>query len=102
MLRISIQENGNTVNLKLEGRVSGLWTGEFGKAWERLAQTLGSRKLIVDLSGLTYVDQYGTKLLKEIHEKTHAEFIADTPLTKYFAEQAQAAGKHSGNGKKGA
>ena len=31
----------------------------------------------------------GRNLLAEIHAKTGAEFLADTPLTKYFAEEAQ-------------
>jgi hypothetical protein len=30
----------------------------------------------------------GRRLLAEIHAKTGAEFLADTPMTKYFAEEA--------------
>jgi hypothetical protein len=43
----------------------------------------------VDLRGVTHVDGTGRNLLAEIHAKTGAEFLADTPLTKYFAEQAR-------------
>jgi len=100
MLRISIQEEPAAVTLKLEGKVSGLWTGEFGRAWEKLAPSLGSRKLTVDLCGLGFVDAHGMQLLREIHEKTQAVFLTDSPLTKYFAEQATST--ISGNGKKGA
>jgi len=56
--------------------------------------------LSVDLSGLGFVDAAGTEILREIHQKTHAEFIADSPLAKYFAEQAT--NKFSRNGTKGA
>lgn len=100
MLRISIREEPAGVTLKLEGKVSGLWTGEFGRAWQKLAPSLGSRKLTVDLCGLGFVDAHGVQLLREIYENTQAAFITDSPLTKYFADQAMRT--ISGNGKKGA
>jgi len=43
----------------------------------------------VDLRGLLHADKSGQTLLSDIHRKSAAEFLADTPLTKYFAEQAQ-------------
>jgi len=100
MLRISIHELADRVTIKLEGRVSGPWTAELGRAWQEFAPSLGPRKLSVDLSGLGFVDAAGTEILREIHQKTHAEFIADSPLAKYFAEQAT--NKFSRNGTKGA
>jgi hypothetical protein len=44
---------------------------------------------LVDLRGVMYVDGTGRDLLAEIHAKTGAEFVADTPLTKHFAEEAR-------------
>jgi len=54
-----------------------------------LAPSLGERKLLVDLRGLTHVDGAGRNLLADIHAETGADFLADTPLTKHFAEEAQ-------------
>ncbi len=34
------------------------------------------------------MDTSGRQLLAEIHAKTGADFIADRPLTKYYAEEA--------------
>jgi hypothetical protein len=34
------------------------------------------------------VDGTGRELLAEIHAKSGAKFAADTPLSKYFAEEA--------------
>jgi hypothetical protein len=31
----------------------------------------------------------GRRILAEIHKQTGADFIADTPLTKYFAREAR-------------
>jgi CRP/FNR family cyclic AMP-dependent transcriptional regulator len=41
--------------------------------------------LRLDLRGVAFVDVKGQQLLQEIYEKTHASFLADSPLTHYFA-----------------
>ncbi|MBZ5701854.1 MAG: hypothetical protein LAN84_08400 [Acidobacteriia bacterium] len=87
-LRISIEENPRALTMKLEGRIAGPWVSEVSQAWHSLAPSLGVRKLSLDLSGVTYVNADGMQLLREIHEKTDAEFLADSPLTKYFAQEA--------------
>ncbi len=89
-MRITIQEEApRSITLKIEGRVTGPTVSELGRAWQDLAATLGSRKLSVDLRGLTFIDTAGRNLLAEIHSKTNAEFVADTPMTKYFADEAK-------------
>ena len=89
-MRVTInQSEDENVTLKIEGIVAGLRVAELHRAWQELAPSLGQRRLRVDLRGVTHVDGTGRNLLAEIHAKTGAEFVADTPLTKYFAEQAQ-------------
>jgi len=89
-LRVTIQQQvGEQVTLKIEGNIEGLPVAEFRRAWQELAPTLGERMLHVDIRGVTRIDETGRQLLAEIHARTQAEFMADTPLTKYFAEQAQ-------------
>jgi len=61
---------------------------ELIRTWRDLAPLLGSRKLSIDLRGVTFMDMAGRHLLAEIHSKTGAKFLADTPMTKYFAEEA--------------
>jgi anti-anti-sigma regulatory factor len=82
------QSNGEGVILKIEGKILGPQFLELSRAWQELAPTLGARKLCVDLRGVTHVDDRGLNLLSEIHDQTGAEFLADTPLTKYFADEA--------------
>ena len=76
--------------MRLEGRVSGPWVAECDKAYRSIASSLGSKKLRIDLRGVTNLDDNGKRLLGEIHQRTGADFVADTPMTKYFAQQAQA------------
>lgn len=99
MLKITIQEGARAVTLKLEGRVVGPWVAEFDRTWQSLAPSLDGKKLSVDLRGVTYINTEGTEILAEIYRQTHAQFKADTPLTKYFVEQAKDNNSHNGDEK---
>jgi len=90
-MRVTIHHHtdGDAVTLKIEGKLAGLHVSELAKAWQELAPSLGEKKLLVDLRGLLHVDQAGSRLLASIHAESRADFVADTPLTKYFAQQAQ-------------
>jgi len=89
-LKVTIeQEENKAVTLKIEGRVTGPNVPELDRAWQDLAPILGSRKLWVDLRGVTFVDTAGRRLLAQIHDKTGAEFLADTPMIKHYAEEAK-------------
>lgn len=93
-MRVTIQNsNGHGVIMKIEGKISGPNVPALDQAWQELAPSLGQRTLKVDLRGVTHADEVGRTLLAEIHNRTGAEFVADTPLTKYFAEQARHHGK---------
>lgn len=83
------QADGEGVTMKIEGKIAGPTVPVLHQAWQDLAPSLGERKLLVDLRGVTHVDGTGHSLLADIHANTGAEFLADTPLTKYFAEEAQ-------------
>jgi hypothetical protein len=75
--------------MKIEGKIAGPNVLALNVAWRDLASSLGKRRLLIDLRGVTHADRTGRKLLAEIHDRTGAKFVADTPLTKYFAEEAQ-------------
>ena len=87
-MRITIQAAEQSVTIKIEGRVAEHLVAELDRSWHELAPSLGSRILSVDLRGVTFMDRTGRDLLAEIHAKTGAAFLADTPMTKYFAEEA--------------
>ena len=89
MLKITLHENPEVTTMQLEGKVIGPWVREFDQAWRSLADSLGVRKLCVDLREVTQMDASGRLVLAEIYKKTGADFLADTPITKYFAEEAR-------------
>ena len=88
MLRITVQEDAKEHVIRLEGKIVGPWVEEFARTWRSLELSRGSKDLRLDLRGVAFVDRKGQQLLHEIYEKTHASFLADSPLTHYFASEA--------------
>ena len=88
-----MNESPESTTMKLEGKLIGPWVAELDRAWRSLLVSLSSKKLRVDLCGIVRIDPNGRQILAEIHRQTGAEFVADTPITKYFAEQARLQGQ---------
>jgi len=66
MLRITTSDTGDKVILKLEGKLSGPWVEEFDRCWHLSTDIYKSKGLVVDLTGVTFVDPAGKKLLCSI------------------------------------
>ena len=87
MLKITIQNEAKIVALKLEGRIAEPWVTEFNRTWRSLAPSLDSKKLFLDLRGVTFIDADGRHLLAEIYGQTGAEFRTDSLLTGFVVHQ---------------
>ena len=67
MLKITAMSvDDETVALKLEGRIVGQWVHEVHRECEK--GLAGGSKVILDLSGVTFVDDQGIKVLKALKE----------------------------------
>jgi len=88
MLRITVQDGEKNQTIKLEGKIVGPWVEEFERTYQSVVPSLGGKKLHLDLRGVGFVDAKGRGLLREIYQKTRACFLADSPLTRYFVEDA--------------
>jgi ABC-type transporter Mla MlaB component len=89
-VRVTIlDEDARKVTMKVEGKIAGVQVAELNRAWQELGPSLAGRTLSIDLRDVTHVDERGRELLADMHAQTGAAFLADTPLTKFFAEQAQ-------------
>ena len=100
MLKITVDEKPKQLTLKLEGRVAGPWVAEFNRTWHSLAPSLDSKKLSLDLRGVTQMDPEGQRLLAEIYDMTGAEFQTNS-LEIAFCVQEVIREQHR-NEKKGA
>ena len=76
------------MTLKLEGRVAGAFADELDRTWRALVACLKQRELHVDLCGVMNADAEGKQVLADIHRETGADFLANTPWTKYLAWEA--------------
>jgi outer membrane protein TolC/ABC-type transporter Mla MlaB component len=66
MLRITTTDIDEKVIIKLEGKLSGPWVEEFERCWRMSTDISKKRQLVVDLSGVTFVDPAGKKVLCSI------------------------------------
>ena len=90
MLRITFDQNSDTMTFKLEGRVAGPWATELYRLWEEEAPNLDRRRLSLDLCSTPYADAGGIRVLKAIYAQTRADVIVSTPWTRYLAQEVMA------------
>jgi len=75
--------------MQLRRKIIGPWVNPFDQAWLSPAESLGAKKRCIDLREVIQMDARGEGVLSEICKSTGADFLADTPLTKSFAEEAR-------------
>jgi len=63
MLKVTTKEGAASLTFVLEGRLCWPWTAEAERGWTKLISTAGDKKVVIDLSGLTFVDADGEALL---------------------------------------
>jgi hypothetical protein len=88
-LRITLEENAETMVLKLEGRLAGPWVAELDRLWTQTSPEQGGRKLALDLRQMTYADAQGIEILRTIYRETRADLLTGTPWTQYLAEEVK-------------
>jgi anti-anti-sigma regulatory factor len=81
MLRITeITDGGPGVLLKLEGKLRGPWVEELGRVCAELSSG-ECREIRLDLSAVTFLDEAGTRLLRELMRGraavTASRFVAE-------------------------
>lgn len=87
LLKITVDQNPETVLLKLEGRIAGPWVAELTRVWMEIKPELKSQKLIIDLKDTTYANAAGIEALREIYSSSHAELQTNSQWTQYLAEE---------------
>ena len=89
MVRISIKDDSRVATLKVEGKLVGLFAEELRNTWRDLWTSAWGKPLRLDIRSVSFVDANGIQILREIVRVTGAEILTDSPLTHYFATQAQ-------------
>jgi hypothetical protein len=75
MLRITNSSTATEERWILSGQLAGRWVREFKSNWERFGASQGLRR-VVDLTDVTFVDESGEALLREL-DLMGAELISN-------------------------
>ncbi|HEV7967424.1 MAG TPA: STAS domain-containing protein [Candidatus Acidoferrales bacterium] len=85
MLRITIVDEAEEQRWTLHGRLSGPWVAQLRSNWKKSHGPNGNRRCVVDVSGVTFVDLEGERVLAAM-VRDGAEFIAAGVYTKHIVE----------------
>lgn len=86
MVRITLDDDGGTLHLKLEGRLAGAWVAELEECWRSYSARAPHKTLEVDLTNTQSVDLAGKYLLALMH-RHGARIVARTPYMNAVAEE---------------
>ena len=68
MLKITIHPEAGAARLTLEGRLAGPWVEELDRCWREAARAQ-QNPVVVDLSGVTFIDPEGKTLLTKMWQQ---------------------------------
>jgi hypothetical protein len=92
MLRITVAETATEQRWTLEGRLVGPWVGELRTCWKNRHRSQNGRSCTVDLSGVTFIDKGGQRLLRTMSEED-TQFICTGMYIKHVLDQLKPRGK---------
>jgi len=76
MLRITTENKRGKMTLSVEGRVAGQWVAALEQCWRELYATSPRQKFSVNLCAVSFIDDAGKVLLKDMH-RLGVELIAE-------------------------
>ena len=88
MLKITTHVSDDSTKITLEGRLAGPWIDELERCWREAEQSAAGRQLIVDLRGVTFVEQEGKALLTRMCQ-AGADFLATGCCMRSIVEDAK-------------
>ncbi len=100
MLRITTETKRGRLTLSVEGRLAGPWVAALEQCWRELLATSPNQKFSINLCGVSFIDNAGKVLLKEMH-RLGGELIAEGCLNQAIVNEiVESDGKRGGNGTK--
>jgi len=88
LLRLTIADHSERTILRLEGKLIGPWSSVVERCWRETTERTAKR-VVVDLTAITFVDDAGKALLAEMHD---SGTLLETrgPLIGYIVDQIRA------------
>jgi outer membrane protein TolC/ABC-type transporter Mla MlaB component len=86
MLRITTENKRSKTVLSVEGRLAGQWVAALEQCWRELYAAAPRQKFSVNLCGVSFIDNAGKALLKEMH-RCGGELIAEGCLNQAIVKE---------------
>src|SRR5271168_2828135 len=86
MLRITTETKRGRLTLYIEGRLTGPWVGALEQCWRELSARGERNKFYINLCGVSFIDNAGKVLLKEMHRQG-GELIAEGCLNQAIVDE---------------
>ena len=86
MMRITRQQDGETITLKIEGCLAGEWVNEMKLCWDEVKTDARQRVIRIDLTDVTFIDAAGRELLAQMFASGAVAGAANV-MTKAVVEQ---------------
>jgi outer membrane protein len=86
MLRITTETKRGRLTLYIEGRLTGPWVGALEQCWRELSARGERNKFYINLCGVSFIDNAGKVLLKEMHRQG-GELIAEGCLNQAIVNE---------------
>jgi anti-anti-sigma regulatory factor len=87
MMKAQVRESGDQVTLQVCGRLAAeCWVGELEKCWQAARAKYHGQRIVVDLRGVTFIDQTGERLLESMH-RDGATFLTAGLLVQEMVSQ---------------
>ena len=94
MLKITITDSLNEQRWFVQGRLVGQWAVELRSAWREARRSGDTRKCVIELIDVTFIDRSGEDVLAEIISDG-AEFIASDVYTTHLLANLHSALKRT-------
>jgi anti-anti-sigma regulatory factor len=89
MLRITVEERGDRIVFRIEGKLRGPWVPELERCWRSTATHTHAKFFSVDLDHVDFVDDRGKALLTEMNS-AGVELIATGCAMRSIVQQIAA------------
>ena len=86
MLMITTQMGAQSLTLRLEGQIAGVWVRELAAAWSLVFPGLSEKSVVVNLAGVTFIDAQGLEMLT-IMARHGAAIVAPGSLNQDLVEE---------------
>jgi len=100
MPRITTETKRGRLTLSIEGRLAGPWVAALEQCWRELLAASPRQKFSINLCGVSFIDNAGKVLLKEMH-RLGGELVAEGCLNQAIVNEIiQADAKHDADSPK--